>query len=141
MLEIFQPAGPGVGANIDTTTFPSVMKRGMAWIPKLIRVRLTADANVATRTVTFRLISSDSIETFTVQAPMNQTASQVVDYQLALDVNENTFAPLGTVNGIAIMPLPCVKLFGQVILKTVTNNIQAGDLFSDILILAEQCEA
>jgi len=139
MVELFNPSNPPVGTNINTAAFPAILKRGALWIPHLIRCRLVADVNAATRTVTFEIYSFDTQRTFVVQAPMNQTASQTVDYQIALGVNENTFAPLGTVPGLAIMPLPEMKLNGQVVLRTITNNIQAGDQFGDIAIWAEQC--
>jgi hypothetical protein len=107
---------------------------GLLWRLVSIRATLTADANAANRRVRFRIHAGGSVF-FSAAAPIVQTANQTKTYVIAQGTPFET-SPDVTVVGL---PLPSgLNMPTSYSFDVVTENLQAGDDWSDLQYMVEE---
>lgn len=116
---------PAAGANW-TYTVPA----GEVWLLQAWRGQLTTDANVATRSINWRVERPATLEDLMLfTASVGQAAVSTVVYQGTKGIGE---LPAVRNGGLQMMFPDGLYVEGGVVISVVTQNIQAGDQWSAI---------
>lgn len=137
LFQSYTPANPGAGADLTFTSNTSGRVR-LASFSTLF----TASAAAANRIVSFQFAPTGGAGTqYVVQDTVVVTASQVLRYSLGSGTSNVRGAGLGTAgNPIdVVLPLPSPAIGVSAInVQSATQNIQAGDQYSSILVSTEE---
>jgi hypothetical protein len=121
-------ADPGAGVEISVGVAP-----GRLWVVYAVRFRLVADATVATRTVGITIDDGTTVFYEAVATP-TQVAGETLDYTFSTAAFAQGTAAR---RGAGVLYSPCVMYRGW-FLRTLTQNLQAGDNFGAPVLLVDE---
>ena len=120
---IFWPT-PAAGAEIDSGALPAGKHKIMA-----LGFRFTTDATVANRTISMQIWEPSGGVIAQILAAGTQAASITRQYTFTIGINDTAAAA----PQVSEAKMPDIMLTGTCELHTVTNGLQAGDRFTQVV--------